>query len=143
MALVDLALLMGTWTTIVEDLIQRYVIKVLSQHFSYHGDHRFGGSLSTIRVLLDILIILPEEVCVCVSVCLGEGGGGLLGGVCSRFQNSKVNRIPTYRFVFLPIDQQPIPSLRRESSEAVNCPAQWEFPSSAHPPYRLSLLLPQ
>ncbi|XP_064397245.1 transportin-3-like [Halichondria panicea] len=45
MALADLALLMGTWTTVIDDLVQR-----------------FGSHLSTVRVLLDVLIILPEEI---------------------------------------------------------------------------------
>ena len=45
MALADLALQMQSWTTVVEDLIGR-----------------FSGDMATVPVLLDILIVLPEEV---------------------------------------------------------------------------------
>ena len=69
MALVDLALLMGTWTTVVDDLIVRYIMLAnQNAHLLPWKPCRFRGNVSTVRVLLDVLIILPEEVCVCVCV---------------------------------------------------------------------------
>lgn len=55
LALADLALQMQSWTTVVTDLIGR-----------------FSSDLSTIPVLLDILIVLPEEVCE-REICQSEG----------------------------------------------------------------------
>ena len=45
LALADLALQMQTWTSVVSDLIGR-----------------FSSDMSTVPVLLDVLIVLPEEV---------------------------------------------------------------------------------
>lgn len=64
MALADLALQMSGWNTVVRDLIERLVyLQCYERYFNNSHLSRFKQDISTISVLLDVLIVLPEEVC--------------------------------------------------------------------------------
>ena len=63
MALADLALQMTGWNTVVPDLIGRYENATPSCHNCDNIiEFRFKQDMSTVSVLLDVLIVLPEEV---------------------------------------------------------------------------------
>ena len=65
MALADLAIQMTGWNSVVPDLLERYSC---AQHNFLYCTIMFRFHRNNTSVLLDVLIVLPEEVLACVCI---------------------------------------------------------------------------